>query len=312
MSRRSAKRSARQSTERPGLDHDVLISLLELDPDFAALLKGEAPPGSAPVATIQQVEHAAVEHTFTIEHVDIVVAPAFEEPVVAEPVQPKARVIDVTATVEQVRVVEAKAAKSDSRSQRTRKPKAPKAPRATRSRAGRTRQRPSASPVYEQLAAMHELEDQAPAAEQVAAMQELEAPAAQRIAAVELAVREVPAAEQVAAISPSLERTLEKARAEIASRNLPIQIPAFGTMMAGIQQAGWSLPPVRRLQWDYMNFEMPPVSTVVLSPRQAKRQEWRTMLKYYRIHPYKSHYRQDQKEARRMISQAKRAKLYLA
>ncbi|MEX2551793.1 MAG: hypothetical protein WD627_02155, partial [Actinomycetota bacterium] len=82
MSRRSTKRSTRHSTERPGLERDVLISLLELDPDFEALLRGEAPPGFAEVTTIQQVEQP-----FTIEQVDYVVAPAYEQVAAAEPVQ---------------------------------------------------------------------------------------------------------------------------------------------------------------------------------------------------------------------------------
>jgi hypothetical protein len=176
---------------------------------------------------------------------------------------------------------------------------------------------------------MRELYDQTPPADQVAAIEVVrEQPAAERVAAAtglvvlpppvfeqaaasELVVRD-PAAEQAAAFSPSLERTIEKARAEIALRNLPIKIPNFSETMLQVQRAGWHVPPARRLQWDYMNFQMPPVSDEVLTPRQAKRKEWRTMLKYYRIHPYKSHYRQDQREARRMISQAKRAKLNLA
>ena len=308
MSRRSTKRSTRHSTERPGLDRDVLISLLELDPDFEAMLRGQAPPESYEATTIQQVEHSAVEQAFTIEQVDIVVAPSFDRIAATEPVQQEARVIDVTATVEQIRVEKIPAVKKSSRSRRTRQPKA------ARSRTGRTRQRPSAAPEPEQLAAIRELYDEAPITDQAAAIELAvrEAPATDQVAAFDLAVREAPATDQVAAIAPSLQRTLDKARAEIALRNLPIKIPNFDDSMLQVQQAGWSLPPVRRLQWDYMNFTMPPVSNIVLTPRQKKRQEWRTMLKYYRIHPYKSHYRQDQKEARRMITQAKRAKLYLA
>lgn len=308
MSRRSARRSSRQSTERPTLNRDVMISLLELDPDFEAMLRGEAPPGTDQFITTRQVEPAAVEQPFTIEQVEIVAAPVFDQVFVAEPVQQEARIIDVTATVAQVRVDKAPPVQQSSPGRRTRQP------RASRPQARRTRQKRVASPEPEQLAAMQELYDQTPPTGQVAAIEQVvrPAPAAEQVAATELAVRRSPAAEQAAAITPSLQNTLDKARAEIALRNLPIQIPAFGTTMAQLQQVGWSLPPVRRLQWDYMNFQMPPVSDVVLTPRQAKRKEWRTMLKYYRIHPYKSHYRQDQREARRMISQAKRAKLNLA
>ena len=311
MSRRSTKRSTRHATERPGLERDVLISLLELDPDFEALLRGEAPPGFAEVTTFQQVEQP-----FTIEQVDYVDAPAFEQVAAAEPVQEEARVIDVTARVAEARVEKIPPVAKSARTRRTRQPKA------ARTRTARTR-RPSSAREPEHLAAMQELYDDAPATDRVAAIEQAAAieqvaaiepvfqgPSIEQVAARELAVRK--ADEQVAAIAPSLQRTMEKARAEIALRNLPIKIPNFSDTMLQVQQAGWSLPPVRRLQWDYMNFTMPPVSNIVMTPRQKKRQEWRTMLKYYRIHPYKSHYRQDQKEARRMISQAKRAKLYLA
>jgi hypothetical protein len=308
MSRRSARRSSRQTTERPVLNRDVLISLLELDPDFAAMLRGEAPPGEDQFTTTRQAEPAAVEQPFTIEQVEIVATPVFDQVFVAEPVQQEARIIDVTATVEQVRGDKAPPVQQASRSRRTRQPKA------SRPQARRTRQKRVAAPEPEQLAAMQELYDQTPPTGQVAAIEQVVPPAlaADQVAATELAVRQSPAADQAAAITPSMQNTLDKARAEIALRNLPIQIPNFGSTMAQLQQVGWSLPPVRRLQWDYMNFQMPPVSDEVLTPRQAKRKEWRTMLKYYRIHPYKSHYRQDQREARRMISQAKRAKLNLA
>jgi hypothetical protein len=318
MSRRSAKRSSRQAAERPGLDRDVLISLLELDPDFAAMLRGEAPPGADQFTPTRQVEPSAAEQPFTIEQVEIVVAPTFEQVPAAEPVQQEARIIDVSATVEKVRVEKAPAVERGSRGRHTRQPKP------SRSRSSRTRQRPSAAPAAEQLAAMRELYDlappteqvvrEAPAAEQVAAttgLVVLAPPEFEQAAATGLAVHESAAA-QAAAFAPSLERTIEKARAEIALRNLPIKIPNFSETMLQVQRAGWSIPPARRLQWDYMNFQMPPLSDEVLTPRQAKRKEWRTMLKYYRFHPYKSHYRQDQKETRRMISQAKRAKLNLA
>ena len=96
-----------------------------------------------------------------------------------------------------------------------------------------------------------------------------------------------------------------------AEKNLPFAVPDFSNLMLQIRN-GMRPPALARLSWDYMNFQMPAMSNIVLTPRQKKREEWKSMKTYYRIHPYKSHYKQDQRTAKRLIIQAKRARLDLA
>lgn len=66
------------------------------------------------------------------------------------------------------------------------------------------------------------------------------------------------------------------------------------------------------LQWDYMNFELSPPPPPPRTVREARRIETRTMIKYYRINASKSHAREDKKQARMLISQARKSGLQSA
>lgn len=63
------------------------------------------------------------------------------------------------------------------------------------------------------------------------------------------------------------------------------------------------------LQWDYMNFNMPPPPPPPRTLREARRIETRTMIKYYRVNASKSHAREDKRAARHMIVHARRGAL---
>lgn len=66
------------------------------------------------------------------------------------------------------------------------------------------------------------------------------------------------------------------------------------------------------LQWDYMNFNLGPPPPGPRTLREARRIETRNMIKYYSINAHDSHARQDKKSARRILAQARRGGLQSA
>ncbi|MGQ0680675.1 MAG: hypothetical protein ACT4OM_13665 [Actinomycetota bacterium] len=66
------------------------------------------------------------------------------------------------------------------------------------------------------------------------------------------------------------------------------------------------------MQWDYMNFDFAPPPPPPRTIREARRQELKTMVKYYRINTYKAHAREDRRQTKQILARARRTGLQSA
>ena len=308
------RRTAKRTTERaavpasvaeapPRLDRAFVISFLELDPEVAAALNGEIP--EPPVVS----KAPTPADPFAFDNVEIFRARV--EPA-APYVERAARVIDIAASVHPVANEDDGYERARARRPKQRKP----ASRRTKSRS---------AAAAERVAAIKEVQLKAPRARKPAEEIRSEPPAALHPAAAEILEDSeaqvlyieppapvAPAPEPAPAPQPVLPQAPAQPAAFTERRNLPVQHIDHERLMLAVQSVGWKMPPATRRQWSYMNFTLPPDPKANMTPKQIKRQEWRDMIKYFRISPYKSHYREDQKNTKRLLGQARRARLDVA
>ncbi len=313
--RRSANRITETATDTyddsetlPRLDRAFVISFLEIEPEVAAALNGEVPEPPVIEANPGSQPYAADQFDYFAPRGQRAQSRLHEEP----------DVIDISRTAEPVVTWD------DEPSQRARRARRPRERKASTRRAASGKSRAAAA--AERVAAIKEVRLR-PRADRLAAAQAIPIQAVDTPLTVEETrtspvVEEAPRVEQFEIPSPPVAPAaapreirpaplVRPAPATEPSR-LPVQYIDHEKLLVQVAQAGWKIPPATRRQWSYMNFTMPPDPKANLTPRQLKRQEWRDMMKYFRISPYKSHYREDQRATKRLLGQARRARLDVA
>ena len=333
--RRSAKRITDPATAiydvreaPPRLDRTFVISFLEIDPEVAAAINGEAPeprvinadrgPAQPPRDYFASPADSAERRYEEWRHAE----QRYEEASYArsryqEPrYRDDAQVIDISSSVEPVTAWDG--------GQPARSPRPAKRPKARKAPARRpTRTRSRAAADAERIAAIKEVRLR-PVADRIAAAQATHTAAPEALAPVQEPViapvtepifhpvERVIHTQPVAPPAPATIRPPAGPRPAVGTKHLPIAHVNHEKLLVQVAQIGWKIPPATRRQWSYMNFTMPPDPKANMTPRQIKRQEWRDMMKYFRISPYKSHYREDQKATKRLLGQARRARLDVA
>jgi hypothetical protein len=322
--RRSAKRTTEQATATyevseglPRLDRAFVISFLEIDPEVAAALNGEAPQPPVINSTRGPAQPRTAEHfdffAPPARHAETWYAdPGYTEPQYRAPrYEDEAQVVDITASVEPV------AAWDDARAQKARRARRPKErkPSSPRTLRGKSR----AAAAAERVAAIKEVKlrsaaDRALAAQAVPPLAPEMPATVEEIRAATPLEFAVPVEEVEFPTQPAAPPAPAEIRPVVNTerQHLPVQYVNHEKLLVQAAQAGWKIPPATRRQWSYMNFTMPPDPKANMTPRQIKRQEWRDMIKYFRISPYKSHYREDQRATKRLLGQARRARLDVA